>query len=63
MRTLNIECPQLEHLTDFDTEKIVTSFNEDSVTWLTDDKKEKSTSAQTIAKFILNFNREIETLL
>jgi hypothetical protein len=53
----------LEHLTDFDTEKIVTSVNEDSVTWLTDGSKEKLTSVQTIAKFILNFNREFETLL
>jgi hypothetical protein len=53
----------LEHLTNFDTEKIVTSVNEDSVTWLTDESKEKLTSVETIAKFILNFNRELETLL
>lgn len=53
----------LEHLKNFDTEKIVTSINEDSVTWLTGESKEKLTSIQTIAKFILNFNREIETLL
>ncbi len=53
----------LEHLKDFDTEKVVTSVNEDSVTWLTDDRKEKLTSVQTIAKFVLNFNRELETLL
>jgi hypothetical protein len=53
----------LEHLEDFDTEKIVNSINEDSVTWLTDDSKEKLTSVQTIAKFVLNFNREIEALL
>lgn len=53
----------LEHFTDFDTEKIVTSINEDSVAWLTDDKKEKLTSIQTIERFVLNFNREIETLL
>ena len=53
----------LEHLKDFDTEKIVTSITEDSVTWLTDDSKEKLTSVQTIAKFILVFNREIETIL
>ena len=53
----------LEHLTGFDTDKIVTSVNEDSVTWLTDESKEKLTSVETIAKFILNFNRELETLL
>ncbi len=53
----------LEHLTGFDTDKVVTSVNEDSVTWLTDDKKEKLTSIQTIERFVLNFNREIETLL
>jgi len=53
----------LEHLKDFDTEKIVTSINEDSVTWLTDDSREKLTSVQTIAKFILLFNHEIETIL
>jgi hypothetical protein len=53
----------LEHLKDFDTEKIITSINEDSVTWLTDESKEKLTSVQTIAKFILIFNREIETVL
>jgi len=53
----------LEHLTKFDTDKIVTSVNEDSVTWLTDGSKEKLTSVETIAKFVLNFNREIETLL
>jgi hypothetical protein len=53
----------LEHLKDFDTEKIVTSISEDSVTWLTDDSREKLTSVQTIAKFILVFNRELETIL
>ena len=53
----------LEHLTEFDTDKVVTSVNEDSVTWLTDESKEKLTSVQTIAKFVLNFNRELETLL
>jgi len=53
----------LEHLKDFDTEKRVTSINEDSVTWLTDDSKEKMTSVQTIAKFVIIFNRELETLL
>ena len=53
----------LEHLTDFDSEKIVTSINEDFVTWLTDDSKEKLTSVETIAKFILIFNRELKTLL
>lgn len=53
----------LDHLTDFDTEKIVTSINEDFVTWLTDDSKEKLTSVETIAKFILIFNRELTVLL
>lgn len=53
----------LEHLEKYDTDKIVTSVNEDSVTWLTEDSKEKMTSVQTIAKFVLNFNREIETVL
>jgi hypothetical protein len=53
----------LEHLENFDVDKIVTSVNEDSVTWLTEDKKEKITSPQTIAKFVLNFNREIDALL
>lgn len=53
----------LEHLTHFDTEKIITSINEDSVTWLTSESKEKLTSVQTIAKFVLNFNRELEALL
>ena len=53
----------LEHLTVFDTDKIVTTVNEDSVTWLTDESKEKLTSVETIAKLVLNFNREIETLL
>jgi len=65
-RTLGINTTgkyALEHLKDFDTEKIVTSITEDSVTWLTDDSKEKLTSVQTIAKFILVFNREIETIL
>jgi|GEM_PF-3458500 len=53
----------LEHLTDFDTEKIVTSINEDYVTWMTEDSKEKITSIETIAKRIINFNRELKTLL
>lgn len=53
----------LEHLTKFDAEKVVTAVNEDSVTWLTDDAKEKLTSVQTIAKFVLIFNRELETVL
>ena len=53
----------LEHLKNFDTEKVVTSVNEDSVTWLTDESKEKLTSVQTIAKYVLNFNRELDTLL
>jgi hypothetical protein len=53
----------LEHLTVFDTDKIVTAVNEGSVTWLSDESKEKLTSVETIAKFVLNFNRELETLL
>jgi hypothetical protein len=53
----------LEHLTDFDTEKIVTSVNEDSVIWRAGESKEKITSVQTITKFVLNFNRELDTLL
>lgn len=53
----------LEHLKDFDTEKIVTSVNEDSVTWLTAESRERLTSVQTIAKFILIFNHELEALL
>lgn len=53
----------LEHLKDYDTEKIVTSVNEDSVTWLADESKEKITSVQTIAKFVLNYNRELANLL
>jgi hypothetical protein len=53
----------LEHLKDLDSEKIVTSINEDFVTWRTDDSKEKLTSIATIAKFILIFNHELKTLL
>ena len=53
----------LEHLMDFDTEKIVTSINEDYVTWITEDSKEKMTSIETIAKRIISFNRELKTLL
>jgi hypothetical protein len=53
----------LEHLKDFDTEKIITSVNQDSVTWLADKSKEKLTSIETIAKLILKFNRELENLL
>jgi len=53
----------LEHLKDFDAEKIVTSIQEDYVTWLTEDSKEKLTSVDTIGKFILNFNRELKNLL
>lgn len=53
----------LEHLRDYDTEKRVTSINEDFVTWLTDESKEKLTSVQTIATFVLNFNRELKALL
>lgn len=53
----------LEHLKDFDAEKIITSINEDSVTWLADGSRERLTSVQTIAKFILIFNHEIEALL
>jgi len=53
----------LEHLKDFDTEKIVTSVHEDYVTWLTTEEKEKLTSLETIGKLILNFNRELKSLL
>ncbi len=53
----------LEHLKNFDAEKIVTAINEDSVTWLTEDAREKITSVQTIKKFVLNFNRELKNLL
>lgn len=53
----------LEHLKEFDTEKIVTSINEDSVTWKAEKSKEKLTSIETIAKFVLNINREVENLL
>jgi hypothetical protein len=53
----------LEHLTQFDTDKIVTAVNDDSVVWRVDESKEKLTSVETISKFVLNFNREIETIL
>ena len=53
----------LEHLTDFDTDNIVTSITEDSVIWLSEDSKEKSTSIKTIEKFVVNFNRELKALL
>jgi len=53
----------LEHLRDFDAGKIVTAINQDSVTWLTDDSKEKITSIETIAKRIMDFNRELKNLL
>ena len=53
----------LEHLKDFDTKKIVTAINDDYVTWTTEDSKEKITSIETIAKRILNFNRELKNLL
>jgi hypothetical protein len=53
----------LEHLQDYDTEKVVTAVHEDHVTWKTEDAKEKITSLDTIAKRILNFNRELKTLL
>ena len=53
----------LEHLSDFDTEKIVTCVSEDYVTWKTEGSKEKLSSLDTITKFILKFNREIENLL
>ena len=53
----------LEHLKDFDTEKIVTAIHSDYVTWTTEDSKEKITSIETIAKRILNFNRELKNLL
>ncbi len=53
----------LEHLTEFDTDKIVASVNGGSVTWLTSESKEKLTSVESIAKFVLNCNRELETLL
>lgn len=53
----------LGHLKDYDSEKIVTAINADSVTWRADASKEKLTSVETIARFILNFNRELEPLL
>jgi len=53
----------LEHLKDYDTEQVVTSVKEDYVTWKTDDAKEKLTSVETIAKLVLNFNRELKNLL
>ncbi len=53
----------LEHLKDFDTEKIVTSVKEDYVTWRTEDAKEKLTSLHTISKFVLRLDREIANIL
>ena len=53
----------LEHLKDYDTDKVVTAVKEDHVTWKTDDAKEKLTSVETIAKLVLNFNRELKNLL
>jgi hypothetical protein len=53
----------LGHLKNFDTEKIITSINDDYVTWKTEDTKEKLTSLDTIMKFTLKFNREIENAL
>lgn len=53
----------LEHLKDFDREGVVTAVEEDYVTWKTGDGKEKLTSVDTIAKFILKFNRELGNVL
>lgn len=53
----------LEHLKDFDAEKIVTAVKEDYVTWKTEDGREKLTSLHTIAKFVLKLDREIENIL
>jgi hypothetical protein len=53
----------LEHLKNFDTEKVVTAVNDDSVIWRTEDSREKMTSVETISKYVLNFNRKIESLL
>ncbi|MBW2519448.1 MAG: hypothetical protein JRD88_03745 [Deltaproteobacteria bacterium] len=53
----------LDHLKDFDEEKIVTSVKEDYVIWKTESSKEKLTSLHTIAKFILKLDREIDNIL
>ena len=53
----------LEHLADFDTGKVITAILEDGVTWRTTDGREKLTSVETIGKMVLNFNRELKTLL
>jgi len=53
----------LEHLKEFDSNKVVAAVNEDGVIWKTEDGKEKITSIQTIEKFVMNFNRELKTLL
>ena len=52
----------LEHIKEFDTANIVTSVNEDSLIWRVDESKEKIMSVQTIEKYILKFNREVEAL-
>ena len=53
----------LEHLSDFDSDGVVTALMDDGVTWRTDDGREKLTSVETIAKHILDFNRELKKLL
>ena len=53
----------MEKLKDFDSDEVVTSIEEDYVTWRCEEDKEKLTSLHTIEKYVLNFNRELETLL
>jgi hypothetical protein len=51
-----------EHLGEYDSDKVITSVLDDAVTWRTDDGNEKITSKDTIAKFIVKFEREINAL-
>lgn len=53
----------LEHMTEYDSDHIVSTINEDSVIWKVDESKEKIMSVETISKFVLNFNRELQNLL
>ena len=52
-----------EHISEYDTEKIIDSIEEDYLVWIVDSEHKKMISKDTIGKYVMKFDRELENIL
>lgn len=52
-----------EHIQDLDKDKIIHAIEEDAVLWKLDEERKKIISVDTIGKYVMKFERELENLL